>query len=214
MTNTISFGAEFMRNLVSTNIPNFSSLSDKQKERINLEYHHKGIGNLVIHYPGTKKRGDYVAKLRGRAISHSEVVEALGETVQNEKQALELCDFIISIYNIGLNAVPPNWLELEFFNHRYAGNQIVPIIYWIVVQEEINYPERGRCLGPRLAFSRYLEGLFAAIYDDPANSITLQEIKKRAKPGEPSRQIFDDLNIVVGLNSQLYRQIRIFYKNI
>jgi len=213
MSKSISVGAKFMKDLVGQNVPNFSSLNKQQREQINLEYRPLDGCDLILYYPGYKEaKGDYAAKLCGTAISHAHVVEALGNVVETEAQALELCNFLLSIYQFGLDAVVPNWLTLNFpmNSNTYTGYEIVSIIYWIVLQEEINYPERGRRLGPRLAFSRYLEAIFFAFYINP--EISLLTIKQRAHKDAPRRQVFEDLNITVGLGSELFQQVQSFYK--
>ena len=108
------------------------------------------VGQLVIHYPGYKNIGDYKLTLNGIAPKHSDIVEEIFE-ITNSKNIEKIILALEAIYNHGLE-IPP-----EIFSKTFVEK-----IYWITLQEEINYPP-PKYKGRKLAFQRFYEGALAKV---------------------------------------------------
>ncbi|MDM5214634.1 hypothetical protein QUF94_24935 [Peribacillus sp. NJ4] len=91
-------------------------------------------------------------------------------------KAIELSNLLMDILHNGLNArVVPNF-NITIDGINYNGSQFVEIIYWLIGQEEINYPRSNGKMGVRLPITRYHEAIIAAIY----GFFTTKIVKQRA----------------------------------
>lgn len=123
----------------------YDSLEDK-KLKANFQ-----VGDLTITYPGYKKKGDYRLSKNGAAPTHVQIVNSVYNltTPDNFNQIKQALNWL---YNSGLKC------ELTFFSN--AGKEL---IYWITLQEEINYPQSDGFAGRKLCFQRYYEGALAKL---------------------------------------------------
>jgi hypothetical protein len=129
----------------------------QQMKRLTDELKEKGesggsfsVGELVIDYPGYKQHGDYKLSVNNEAPKHTSIVKEIFEHTNSENfQAVS--HFLEDVYENGLNATTTVFSET--FKEK---------IYWITLQEEINYPQPGRS-GRRLPFQRYYEAALAKI---------------------------------------------------
>jgi hypothetical protein len=107
------------------------------------------VGQLLINYPGYKKVGDYKLTINGVAPTHTNVVRELYNAA-NEQNLAEIIAFLDDVYTNGLKATsavfPKTFIEK---------------IYWITLQEEINYPPPRK--GRKLPFQRFYEGALAKV---------------------------------------------------
>jgi hypothetical protein len=108
------------------------------------------VGELVIEYPGYKQHGDYKLSVNNEAPKHTSIVKEIFEQT-NSRNFEAITHFLEDVYENGLNAMTA--IFSETFKEK---------IYWITLQEEINYPQPGRS-GRRLPFQRYYEAALAAI---------------------------------------------------
>jgi hypothetical protein len=109
------------------------------------------VGNLKIYYPGFKEHGDYKLTMQGGYIpKHTDIVKEIFEKTTKENfDAVSL--FLEDVYKNGLAAT--NTALDQAFKEK---------IYWITLQEEINYPQPKRA-GRKLPFMRYFEAALAKI---------------------------------------------------
>lgn len=124
--------------------------------------------SLTINYPGYKRRGDYRLEIAtGQAPTHSMVCGFLHYLIENENYSFNnLTYFLSDIYSNGTNTnYTDNTLE-------YLQN----LIYWITLQEEINYPRDRGCSGINLAFCRFYEAIACT---QPLNNFDIQDVQIR-----------------------------------
>ncbi|MED4032205.1 hypothetical protein [Priestia megaterium] len=140
------------------------------------------VNNLILEYPTYKGIGDYRLSLNGKSLSHGDLIDDLERYIlsfpvnMRLNKAIELSDLLIDILNNGLNAnVVPNF-NIIIGGINYSGSQFVEIIYWLIGQEEINYPRSSRKMGVRLPITRYHEAIIAATY----GFFTTDNVKQRA----------------------------------
>lgn len=131
--------------------------------------------NIIIRWPGKRQfshntYGDYQMRLidnKGQEVnppSHQEVAFELYCMVLNKEYTSgELIDFLEDVYFEGTNC-DFNDEKLDDLKH---------IIYWITMQEQINFP-RGK--GIKLPFSRYYEAILSADEDFELN---IKEVQNR-----------------------------------
>lgn len=107
------------------------------------------VGNLTITYPGKKMAGDYRLTINGKAPTHTNVVNIIYRhtTVANFNDVVDSLD---DLYTNGMKA------KSTFFSKTFKE-----LIYWITLQEEINYPPPK--LGRKLPFQRFYEGALAKV---------------------------------------------------
>lgn len=119
------------------------------------------IGRLNINYPGYKKVGDYKLTIGGSAPLHTDIVTEICSFTDSTNFRL-VVQFLDALYINGtksnLDIISPE------FKHK---------IFWITLQEEINYPQ-PRYKGRKLPFQRFYE---AALIHNTA--ITLLDVKAR-----------------------------------
>lgn len=148
------------------------------------------VNNLILEYPTYKVIGDYRFSLNGKILSHGDIINYIERYIlsfplnMRLNKAIELSNLLIDILYNGLNArVVPNF-NIHIDDINYNGSQFVEIIYWLIGQEEINYPRRNGKMGVRLPITRYHEAIIAAIYGFFTTSIVKQRanIKYRRPP--------------------------------
>lgn len=171
------------------------------------------IESLVLEYPTYKGRGDYRLSVNGTSLSHGDIVYALEDyllsfsTYDRLVKANELSDILISILNNGLNAQVNPYFTIEIDDIVYCGNQFIQLIYWLIGQEEINYPRSNRKMGVRLPITRYHEAIVSAVYGffNTATVVQRANIRNQRPP----------LCLVGIVDSQQYNQIdHILIRNI
>lgn len=103
------------------------------------------VGQLLISYPGRKHPGDYKVTEYGVAIPHTAIVKDIYKLTTKENFD-EVSKFLSRMYSAGLAATG-------------IGNfsqQLKEKIFWVTLQEEINYPP-PRYSGRKMPFQRYYE---------------------------------------------------------
>jgi hypothetical protein len=108
------------------------------------------VGELVINYPGYKQHGDYKLSVNNEAPKHTSIVKEIFDQT-NKENFTAVISFLEDVYQNGLHAMT------NIFTDSFKQK-----LYWITLQEEINYPQPGRS-GRRLPFQRYYEAALAAI---------------------------------------------------
>lgn len=132
---------------------------------------------LILLYPGRKGIYDYKIKHNNYSTTYIDIVNYL-YNVTRKNRYIDLANFLLDIYRNGLYANHNIKLYLNnvpLNNRIITTNQLKHIIFWITLQEEINYP-RPKYQGIRLPFKRYVEAIISSIYP---NIITLHQVQTR-----------------------------------
>ena len=125
---------------------------------------------LGIRYPGyktTQTKCDYCVCLVDRRgehpISHVEIMNDLYDktTMQNFEHMKK---YVEDIARIGRNVEIENSLE-PTFDRGFSFEQLTDLMFYIAIQEDINYPERYY-QGRKMCFYRYLEAIYCKIYSN------------------------------------------------
>lgn len=120
----------------------------------------KTSGGLDILYPGKKKPGDYKVELNGSTPTHHDVCLEIYNHL-TEENIEDYVDFLEDVYENGLTST------------NETNDYLKDLIFWVSLQEEINYPQ-PRFKGRRLAFCRYYEAILAK-----KGTLTLEALKSR-----------------------------------
>lgn len=158
---TYSEGCNYMRNLCSNLKTSSTQLSFCPTD------------NITIFYPGKKKNGDYRMEFNGIALKHTNIVDEIYNLISSQKHNIDkILNFLISTYNNGLKYLNKNE-ELQILQYK---------IFWITLQEEINYPRSAGYAGINLAFCRYIEALFCnKNWGSEYSNFTLNDVKVRCE---------------------------------
>jgi len=111
------------------------------------------VGVLKINYPGKKKNGDYQVSIDGVAPTHTDIVNEV-YTATSKENIHDIIELLDDVYQNGLNATS-NILPRAFIEK----------LYWITMQEEINYPQ-PKFKGRKLPFQRFYEAALAKVSHD------------------------------------------------
>lgn len=123
---------------------------------------------LAIRYPGyktTRNKCDYCVYLVDEdgehPISHVEIMYDLYDktTMQNYqymKQYIE--DVAIAGRNVNIHTS-----LFEAFEHGFSFEKLTDLMFYIALQEDINYPEE-RFQGRKMCFYRYLEAVYCKVH--------------------------------------------------
>ena len=120
------------------------------------------VGSLVITYPGFKGHGDYKLTENGVAPRHTDIVHIISQ-LTNVDNFDAVVEFLNAVYTNGLDAT-----NTPLFNQAFKEK-----IFWITLQEEINYPQ-PRFKGRRLTFQRFFEASLTH-----TNIISIEDVLKR-----------------------------------
>ncbi len=156
--------------LINTMQNNYRNVTQLTRDYSLSYYPECEVEDLVLEYPTYKGRGDYRLSVNGTSLSHGDIVYALEnylltfQVQERLEKAIELSDILISILNNGLNAQVNANFTIKIDNTIYNGNQFIQLIYWLIGQEEINYPRSSRKMGVRLPITRYHEAIVSTVY--------------------------------------------------
>ena len=107
-------------------------------------------GCLTVTYPGYKKHGDYKLTENGIAPKHSDLVLEIFEKTATANIS-SIARFLDDVYHNGLNA------NVSVFSEAFKEK-----LFWLTLQEEINYPQPQNA-GRKLAFQRVYEAALAKV---------------------------------------------------
>ncbi|HDR4895648.1 hypothetical protein OCB14_15225 [Bacillus cereus] len=131
--------------------------------------------NLVLLYPGRiNNHGDYRLEFNSNALSHPEIVEAVHDCT-SRGHGIIITNFLVDLYINGLNANSNFNININVKNHQLNLDEFKQLVYWIVLQEDINFP-RPRYMGVRMPLIRYIEGAISALHP---NLLSLDEVIRR-----------------------------------
>ena len=159
---------------------------------------------LAIRYPGyktTQTRCDYCVCLVDREgehpISHVEIMcDLYDKTTEYNFEYMKR--YIEDVAKTGRNVGVSISLETAF-EKGFSFEQLTDLMFYIAIQEDINYPERYY-QGRKMCFFRYLE----AIYCKVSSTHTLNEAIFRAKLDYIPRK-WDDVGDLYDVVSRIQR---------
>lgn len=127
---------------------------------------------LEIHYPGYKKQGDYrlVISTLSSPPSHIDICDCLYDKVKNKNCNYEELKRLLE--DIYLNGTTINTINYKIYNVE----KIIALIYWITLQDEINY-QQPRFQGRKMPFCRYFEAIYCAKYSNA--DFTIEDVHDR-----------------------------------
>ena len=128
---------------------------------------HPGI---IINYPGKKSSGDYRLSLRDNtAPKHAQISLRLHELITSGAHTFdELNNFLIDVYNNGTMTHYESE-SLEDLKH---------LIFWITLQEEINFPKSKGYASINFPYCRYYEAIYST--QSPFD-LTIQAVQERCE---------------------------------
>ena len=136
---------------------------------------YKGID---VHYPGYKKNfGDYRLEIAGSGPpSHAAICQKLYDEIKRGTYTFGQLDQLLKdVYANGTRT------QVEDERLRYYQN----LIYWVTLQEEINFPRSKGCAGINLAYCRYYEAIYCAVHD----GVTIVDVMERCRNHGSSRPV-------------------------
>lgn len=147
---------------------NYAQGVTKMKNLANQSGSFEPFNGIIVNYPGYKKSGDYKVSLAdGEVPTHADMANLLHDLITSEKYTYEeLKDFLIDVYQNGTTTNYNN-SSLEELKHK---------IFWITLQEEINYPRSTGKAGINLPYCRYYEAIYCT---RPESNFELSEVKNR-----------------------------------
>lgn len=145
------------------------------------------LPNLNLRYPGDRemqKMGDYKLDIAGFEPTHVHMVNAL-YSYAKEHNEKDIIDFLKDIFDNGLNGNATLPQNFSFGGTEYTHSELRIIIYWLVLQEDINFARPKR--GIRLPFTRYIEACLAATHPNivDINSVRINTDFKTKFPARP-----------------------------
>lgn len=173
----------------------------------------QGIPSLIIRIPGKKYNSpnqfDYKVEIDGEAWKHEFIQQALYEKVKYSTNPLQefllINSILMDILNIGpLQYNQFNTFSITLKNKDYNYMQFSTIIYWLIGQEEINYPS-PRFLGKRLPIIRYQEAAIGPLLSIDINALTERTNNHGKKPPALLE------NLEISINNLSFEQILALY---
>ncbi len=151
-----------------------------------LEEH---VPGLQLRYPGALrggKTGDYCLYLNDFAPSHIHVVRAVHTycEISGHDGAESMLCFLEDLATNGLTGTVDLPSPFEIAGHRLEGRQTRVLLYWLILQEDINYPS-PRHMGVRMPFVRYTEAVISSILPDLLDIETVVA-RTAARGGRPA----------------------------
>ncbi|OKO50941.1 hypothetical protein ABH17_026830 (plasmid) [Bacillus toyonensis] len=133
--------------------------------------------DLVLLYPGRiNNHGDYRLEFNGNPLSHPDIVEAVHNYArQGHGHGNIITSFLVDLYKNGLNANSNFNININVKNHQLNLDEFKQLVYWIVLQEDINFP-RPRYMGVKRPLIRYIEGAISALH---SNLLSLDDVIRR-----------------------------------
>ncbi|ASI81959.1 hypothetical protein CN300_00430 [Bacillus thuringiensis] len=188
--------ANFMKQMVRYTVPDahIKAKRDAVKHLYSFQPAPQIISGLVLYYPGYKNAvGDYKLTFLGKELKHSHICNDIFNYCSFQTNFPRYMALILkAIYENGISAMSPvPGFNIILQNKSYDFEEFKTLIYWITLQEEINYPIKNNAMSVKLPFSRYYESIYVAYTNQ--NNININTIMQRADGTIP-------YNILEGLN--------------
>ncbi|RHW55592.1 hypothetical protein DZC34_19455 [Clostridium botulinum] len=123
---------------------------------------------IKINYPGRKNTGDYCLTVKGgQTPTHESICKHLYYLIKNGNYNFNaLNSFLSDFYSNGTNT---NYTDKTLKYLQY-------LIYWVTLQEEINYPRNKGFAGINIAFCRFFEAIYCT---QPLSNFNIKTIQMR-----------------------------------
>lgn len=123
--------------------------------------------NIIIHYPGYKRNGDYQLEITGYKVpTHIDICQILYGRIMNGRSTYdEFNKLLYNVYHFG-TTISESTAVLVYMQN---------LIYWVTLQEEINYSRAKGYAGINLAFCRFYE----SIYCTKSKRFRIEEVYSR-----------------------------------
>lgn len=144
------------------------------------------LSGLELRYPGNltgKKIGDYCLYLDGHRPSHSEIVRAIHDHCHRHggDTPTDVIMFLEDLATNGLQGKTDLRDSFHLLGRKLDGRQTRIFLYWLILQEDINYPNQ---MGVRMPLTRYVE---AVISSTNPEMLSLRDVITRTNVrGRPS----------------------------
>lgn len=150
-------GIEYMRNLC----------------RNNQAGKFEAYQNIIVNYPGRKKLGDYRLEIVHKKVPrHDEICLFLYDLVKQEKYTYEKIYTVLErIYNYETKKLDAD-KRLNYLQH---------LIYWVTLQEEINYSREDGKAGINLPFCRFFEAIYCTRNGDFTIDVVIQRCNNHGR---------------------------------
>lgn len=193
--------ANFMKQMVRYTVPDahIKSNRDAVKHFYSYQPAPQIIPDLLLYYPGYKQAvGDYKLCFFGKDLKHSHICKVIFDYSSYDTNFPIFMALVLKeIYENGINAKSPLVrFGILIGSTSYNFEQFKTLVYWITLQEEVNYPLADKKMSVKLPFSRYYESIYVAYTNQ--NDITIKEIMHRAERDTPYK-IFQGLNVTQDL---------------
>lgn len=156
-------------------------LSDSYEKGTPFKYHKIIISNKInLWVPGTHDnqaeacRGDYALEYKGKEPSHKQMCEGIVNDIKNSNSVEVRYNFWVTL----LDDVYRNG-TINIENYNEYDRELLRLIFWITLQEDINKPYQMGRLRP---FCRYLEAAASTI---DGFGHTLEEVQNRCDSSCP-----------------------------
>ncbi len=144
------------------------------------------VGDSVkIITPGNKKRGDYRVEVYGHSLTHKEMcLKIFSYITEGIVRCEEMCHML-------------DWIHDNGFERSERDNRLIlelkRQIYWLTLQEDINYPIEDQKLGHMHPLFRYAEALVVA-QGKPSLTKVYDNVDSKTPKGI---QLFDTRGVIV-----------------
>ncbi len=137
-----------------------SEINDDNKKELEV------FENMKIYYPGGKESGDYIFKVSGRVLRHSDICKIIVNYIKNGTLTYyEAMHVLEDVYMNGLKNVESDKYQIQYLKH---------ILFWATLQEDINY-FKAHQEGRKMAFKRYAEAVLSTF-----DIVSLEDVMRRA----------------------------------
>lgn len=140
--------------------------------------------DIIIRYPGGKKEGDYKLFLKNSSVpKYTDLCMTLyNHAIGKTYTFPDLKSFIEDIYTNGTKTAY-NDIQLVHLQN---------LIFWVTLQEEINYPRSQGYAGVNLAFCRFYEAIYCTRQDA---AFTIDDVLQRCNNHNQTRPVLYDLTL-------------------
>ncbi|MCC8024867.1 MAG: hypothetical protein LIP16_06155 [Clostridium sp.] len=140
-------------------------------------------GDISIHYPGYKGRNDYRLSINGGgAPSHKEISRILYTAITEKGYSFETMESFLEMTHRKGTSCNFDDAYLAYLNQ---------LVFWVTLQEEINFPRSSGCAGINLAYCRYYEAIYSTRTKDFDIDQVYRRCDNRSQPKPPLYKLAD-----------------------
>lgn len=173
---TYSEGIEYVLGLYSSDLPRYSRTIET------------GYECIQIRYPGYRGAGDYQLNYDNHPPTHQDVCKYLYELVRTSTESYT--DIVML-----LNDLYDNGTEIlgQYLLMNVNEDLLITLLFWITLQDEINFPQDDGYEGRKMPFCRYFEAIYCAEFN---SSFTIDDVLNRCNNKGYRPKLYNNLNNV------------------